>query len=224
MALKTSLVITGDSSSATAALKATEKGAQQMADAMARADQEIDRLAKAQATATRELAEAKAQFKAGETTLEAYNARVLETRSALSLFESQHRSAVNALKQSQSALQSAGPSAGQAQAGYVNLGRQMQDVAVQMQGGANLGTIISQQGGQIADAVAMMGGRFSGLASFLAGPLGAAVIVTTGLLVNLAEEMWKGSQKSDKLKDSSMSLADALTKEKFATEEARKAQ
>jgi hypothetical protein len=59
----------------------------------------------------------------------------------------------------------------QAAAGYINLGRQMQDVAVMAaMPGVNLGTIITTQGGQIADAVSQMGGKFSGLASFLAGP------------------------------------------------------
>lgn len=72
----------------------------------------------------------------------------------------------------------------QAQAGYVNLGRQVQDVAVQLQSGTNIGTIVAQQGGQIADAVAQMGGRLGGLASFLAGPWGAAVIVGAGVLLN----------------------------------------
>ncbi len=74
-------------------------------------------------------------------------------------------------------------STGQARAGYLNLGRQAQDIAVQLQGGTNIGTIIAQQGGQVADAVAMMGGRFAGLASFLAGPWGAAIFLAASALV-----------------------------------------
>lgn len=86
----------------------------------------------------------------------------------------------------------------QAKAGYVNLGRQMQDVATQLaQPGVKLGTIVSQQGGQIADAVAQMGGRFAGLASFLAGPWGAAVIVATGVAINLADSLWKSADAAD---------------------------
>lgn len=77
-----------------------------------------------------------------------------------------------------------------AQAGYVNLGRQVQDVAVQLQSGTNIGTIVAQQGGQIADAVAQMGGRFAGLASFLSGPWGAALTVATGVLINFGMELW----------------------------------
>lgn len=72
----------------------------------------------------------------------------------------------------------------QAAAGYQNLGRQAQDVAVQLQGGTNIGTILAQQGPQVADALAQMGGRFAGFASFMAGPYGAAIIVGAGVLLN----------------------------------------
>ena len=102
-------------------------------------------------------------------------------------------------------------SARQASAGYINLGRQAQDVAVQLQGGTNIGTIIAQQGGQVADAVAQMGGRFAGFASFLAGPWGAAIIVGVGLLANLAEAMWKSSEAG-------VANADALKKVEAASD------
>lgn len=107
-----------------------------------------------------------------------------------------------------------------AAAGYINLGRQMQDVAVMAaMPGVNLGTIITTQGGQIADAVAQMGGRFSGLASFLAGPWGAAIIVGTGLLVNFAEQMWKSGDAADKTKNAHETLADKLNLQKHSWEE-----
>jgi hypothetical protein len=105
----------------------------------------------------------------------------------------------------------------QAAAGYINLGRQMQDVAVMAaMPGVNLGTIITTQGGQIADAVSQMGGKFSGLASFLAGPWGAAIIVGTGLLVNFAEQMWKSGDAADKTKNAHETLADKLNLQKHS--------
>ena len=79
---------------------------------------------------------------------------------------------------------------GAARAGYTNLGRQVSDIQVQLQGGANIGQIIAQQGGQVADAVAQMGGRFSGFARFLAGPWGAAVIAGGSLLATFAAGMF----------------------------------
>lgn len=99
----------------------------------------------------------------------------------------------------------------QAQAGYVNLGRQMQDVAVQMQSGTNIGTIIAQQGGQVADAVSQMGGRFSKFAGFLAGPWGAAITVGIGVVLNLAQALWDNQDAAD-------GTADALSKVALASD------
>lgn len=204
MALKTSLVIAGDASSAVAALRdvdaaggRAEQSAKKLAQTYAETDKAITRLATAQAAAKLEMAAAKAAYSAGELSLTQYNVALLETKTALSLVETQHRSAVTALRQVDQVLGKAPVSAGQAQAGYTNLGRQMQDVAVQLQGGANIGTILAQQGGQVADAVAQMGGRFGGLASFLAGPWGAAIIVGAGVVLNLAESLWKSSDAAD---------------------------
>lgn len=191
MALKTSLVIAGDASGAQAALESVDQGlernsvqAEAMAKAFANADVAVTRLAAAQTRAKQETDAVKAAFAAGEISIEQYNRELLETKSALSLVEAEHRVAMTALRQNKQALDASGVSLGQARAGYQNFGRQVQDVAVQLQTGANLGTIIGMQGPQIADAVAMMGGRFSGLASFLAGPWGAAVFVGTSVLVD----------------------------------------
>lgn len=217
MTLKTSLVMSGDASGAQAALDSMDKSlssataeAKRMEKAFADADKQIEALAAAQARAAQATLAAKTAFKAGEIGVKDYNARLLEVKTGLSVFEAGHRSAVTALKQAQTSLGGAKVSTGQAAAGYQNFGRQVQDVAVQLQGGANIGTIISQQGGQIADAVAQMGGRFAGLASFLAGPWGAALIVGTGLLVDLGIELYKSADAAD-------ANAKSLTDVKLAT-------
>ncbi|MCX7284408.1 MAG: phage tail length tape measure family protein [Novosphingobium sp.] len=216
MAIKLNLVFAGDSSGAEAALASVDKGlneaaaeAKRLAAAMDAADKSIEQLAAAQTRAKTETVAAKVALKAGSITAQEYNVRLLETKTALALVESGHRSAVNALKQAQNALGGAKVSSGQAAAGYQNFGRQVQDVAVQLQGGANLGTIISQQGGQIADAVAMMGGRAAGFASFMAGPWGALITVGTGVLVNLGIEAANAGAEMDKVKFASNALGDA---------------
>ncbi|MFZ5744818.1 MAG: phage tail length tape measure family protein [Pseudomonadota bacterium] len=200
MTLRTSLVLAGDSKGAEAALANTERAmaaaateAAQLKSAFAAADAATSRLARAQATARAEAERLKAAHAAGELSIEQYNRGILETRTALSLVSAAHSKTVADLRTSQAAFDAAANGAKNnvvslrgAQAGYVNLGRQVQDVAVQLQSGTNLGTIVAQQGGQIADAVAMMGGRFSGLAKFLAGPWGAAITVGAGLLINMA--------------------------------------
>lgn len=216
MTLKTSLVIAGDTSGAVSALGTLDKSlagaaaeAKRMEKAFADADKQIEALAAAQARAAQETLKAKTAFNAGDLSLQQYNARLLETKTGLSVFEAGHRNAVTALKQAQASLAGAKVSTGQAAAGYQNFGRQVQDVAVQLQGGANIGTIISQQGGQIADAVAQMGGRFAGLASFLAGPWGAALIVGTGLLVNLGMEFLKTGEAAEDMKFATLGVSDA---------------
>lgn len=198
------MVIAGDASSATNALRETDaaltKNAAQMQrlqQATAATDKAIGALSAAQGRAKAEADAAKTAFRNSEISLVEYNTRILETKSALSLFEEQHRSAIKELKSANDNLGESTVSAGQAQAGYQNLGRQMQDVATQLTGGANIGTIISQQGGQVADALAQMGGRFAGVAEFLAGPWGAAIIVGVGLLANLAEGFISAGDAAD---------------------------
>lgn len=160
-------------------------------------DSAIDQVAVAQAHAKTETVAAKVALEAGSISQREYNTTLRETKAALDQVEESNRDAVAAQRQAQTALGAAKVSSAQAAAGYQNFGRQVQDVAVQLQGGANIGTIISQQGGQIADAVAQMGGRFAGLASFLAGPWGAALIVGTGLLVDLGVELYKSADAAD---------------------------
>ena len=191
MALKTSLVIAGDASGAQAALNAVDQGleanqaqAQATAKAYANADVAITKLANTQAIAKREIDATRAAFAAGEISIEQYNRELLQTKSALSLVEAEHRAAMTVLRQNSQALDANGASLGQQRAGYQNFGRQVQDMAVMLQGGMNIGTIISTQGAQVADAVAQMGGRFAGLASFLAGPWGAAVFLGASVLID----------------------------------------
>lgn len=215
MTLKTSLVLSGDASGATSALAsaeqalaASESQAKALASAFQTADQAVTRLASAQTEAKREVDAAKASYAANETSLVQYNKALLQTKSALSLVEAEHRAAMTALKQARGAMQEAGASAGQQRAAYTNLGRQAQDMAVMLQGGANIGTIIATQGGQVADAVSQMGGKFSGLASFLAGPWGAAIILGVGMLGNL----WSAHQKAAEGADSQKDATEDLTK------------
>lgn len=204
MALKTSLVIAGDASSAVNALDQTDAAlskadakAQQLSAAYALADKAAARLAGAQVAAKAQTTAAKAAFDAGGMSLKEYNARLIETKSALSLVEAEHRTAVGAVKQLRAANDTVGPSFRAAQAGATNFGRQVQDVAMQLQLGANIGTVIAMQGGQVADAVAQMGGRFAGLAKFMAGPMGTAIIVLTSSLLNMAQAWWQNSSAAD---------------------------
>ncbi len=199
MALPVSLVLSGDSEGAERALRGVEQGlgkVEKGAEAFDRAakanEASIKKLAAAQAAAQRETAQSNAQYKAGEISLEQYNQELLQTKTRLGLVEAEHRQTANALKQANAVLgQSAGPTR-QARAGYMQLGAQMQDVATMaMMPGTNIGQIIAMQGGQVASAVQMMGGRLSGLAGFIAGPYGAALLVATSLGANFIQRLWE---------------------------------
>lgn len=161
MALQTSIVISGDSASATAAL--------------AQVEQALD---KATAAAGRNAA---ANDDAGDKT----------TRSA-----------------------------GQVRQAYNSLGQQAQDVAVQLQGGTSLGTILSQQGGQVADALEGMGGKFAGLGAFLSGPWGAAVLFGASVLIDkLAPALFGVSDATDEAASGTRTFTEVLGDSKASWEE-----
>ncbi|MDB2694397.1 hypothetical protein N9Y45_03005 [Erythrobacter sp.] len=218
MALNASLVLSGDGEGAERALRGVneelergQQGAEAYNLAYAKTDASIKKLATAQAQAQRETAETTAAYKAGEISLETYNRELLETKTALGLVEAEHRQTVTALRQANQALGQAPGQTGAARAGYVQLGQQMQDVATMaMMPGVNIGTIIATQGGQVATAVQMMGGRFSGLAGFIAGPWGAAVLVGASLLGTLASEFFSAGDAAGEAESKTYDFADGL--------------
>lgn len=69
---------------------------------------------------------------------------------------------------------------------YVQLGYQAQDVTASIASGINPMVILAQQGGQTAAALSTMGGTVGRVASFFAGPWGAAILGFTALLGYLA--------------------------------------
>ena len=199
MTLNTSLVLSGDGEGAERAVRGVtdelakgEKGAEAYNRAYAATEASIKKLSVAQAAASRETAQAKAQYAAGEITLEQYNRELLQTKTRLGLVQAQHRETASALRQANAALDASTGPTRQARAGYMQLGAQMQDVATMaMMPGTNIGQIIAMQGGQVASAVQMMGGRLSGLAGFIAGPYGAAILVATSLGANFIQTLWE---------------------------------
>lgn len=65
---------------------------------------------------------------------------------------------------------------------YVGLGQQLQDATIQLQMGTNALTVFTQQGSQAAYMLQGMGGRVGAVASFMAGPWGAAIFAATAVL------------------------------------------
>ena len=133
MTFKTSLVLAGDDAGMSDVLAKADKALEQL-------ERSTASLARAQAAAKSETDAAKAAYKSGELTLEQYNRTIIDSKTALSLFEERHRRAAAEVK-SFGAV--ANVSTGQAKAGYINLGRQMQDqVGVDgLEGCGHLGSV-----------------------------------------------------------------------------------
>lgn len=82
---------------------------------------------------------------------------------------------------------------------YVQLGYQAQDVTASLASGINPLVILAQQGGQTAAALAQMDGKVGAVASFFAGPWGAAIIGFTMLLGFLWDSMKEGEESTKDL-------------------------
>lgn len=101
--------------------------------------------------------------------------------------------------------------------------QQFQDFFIQLQGGQNPLVAFSQQASQLAFVMAQTGGETGKFAAFMAGPWGTAIFAGLSVLTLLTAGLFDEAKAADKAKNASLSLEDALTKQKFATDEARKA-
>lgn len=92
---------------------------------------------------------------------------------------------------------------------YVQLGQQLQDVAIQAQLGTNPLIILTQQGSQAAFALSGLGGTAGKVARFLAGPWGAAVFGAVTVLGLLAPKLFETKAAMDAAKVGSDGLSSA---------------
>lgn len=201
MSLRTSLVLTGDATSAiaaldasSAALAASEKRALELAQAYYKADKATGTLASAQLAAKAATDQTKASYAAGEITLADYTRELLETKTALSLVSSEHQSAVGVIKKFGTGLQAVNTSAGQQKAGMQQLGFQIGDFTTQISSGTSFAQAFAQQIGQTGQAIQLMGGGTSKLGAFLGGPWGIAVTVALTALAPLVTKLFQSGE------------------------------
>ncbi|MEE4207186.1 MAG: hypothetical protein V2I39_12905 [Erythrobacter sp.] len=100
---------------------------------------------------------------------------------------------------------------------FVQLGQQMQDVTVQAQLGTNAFVIFSQQVPQAAFALSGLSNsanatkaRIGQLATFLAGPWGAAIFAATAVLGPLAARMLDSGDAADEARGKTFDFAEGL--------------
>lgn len=90
-----------------------------------------------------------------------------------------------------------------------NLGRQVADIGTQLASGQSPFLILAQQAPQVADALADTGGRAARVATFFAGPWGAALLAAGSIAGVLAEKLFGASAAQDELKRSAEAAAEA---------------
>jgi hypothetical protein len=91
-----------------------------------------------------------------------------------------------------------------------NLGRQIADIGTGLAGGQSPFLILAQQAPQVADALADTGGKAARLASFFAGPWGAALLAAGSILGVFVGKLLDGGEAAKKQKDQLQRLTDAL--------------
>ncbi|MBB4616903.1 phage tail length tape measure family protein [Sphingomonas abaci] len=94
-----------------------------------------------------------------------------------------------------------------------NLGRQISDIGVGLTGGQNPFLILSQQAPQVADALADTGGKAAAVATFFAGPWGAALLAAGSALGILLGKALEGGETIESL---TAKLADTAQSSRMA--------
>ena len=102
-------------------------------------------------------------------------------------------------------------SLGQRKAGLQQLGFQIQDVNAQAMAGTNGLLILAQQGGQVAQAIDLIGpsGKLGAFAAFMGGPYGAILLAAVSIGGVLISSLLKTGDAADKAKSAKVSLTDA---------------
>lgn len=230
MTIRTALVIAGDSKDAqkavadlNRAIEQAEGEAKAYATALRDTDASIGRLAVTQAAAKRETDQAKAALAAGEITVEEYNRRLLETRTALGLVQDEHRQHVAVLRQTKQAydltqvsqdrnnetMKVATASAGMQRAGMQQLSFQIADVGASYAVGIKPMVIFAQQGTQVIQALALMSGGAGKLAGFLTGGWGFALMSAVSVVGIFSTELLRAEDAIEKVEFASDAMADA---------------
>jgi len=132
---------------------------------------------------------------------------VVRLRADSADFESRMRSAASTTVRATDAMEK-----GTERAAYAGrqMGRQFADVGVQLSGGTSLFTVMAQQGPQLADAMADLGGKAGAVASFFAGPWGAALLAAASVAGTLTAAVLAEDDATEKHTKGAKSLTDAI--------------
>ena len=214
-----------------AAAAATVTGA--YGNALAKADIAVEALVASQAEINAQLAAARTAYKAGEISQEQLTAAQLKGKNALSQVKAEYRQATTELNKAAREmvtasgelseftprLDKATKSAGNMRAGMQVLGYQINDIATQFALGAKPMQIFAAQGGQVIQAVQMMAGGSSKLATFLTGGWGIALTAGVVALTPLVAKLFEGAEAAEESERANRSLVEVLNDSTASWEE-----
>lgn len=184
------------------------EAAQRRADAL----REVARAARAAADAERNVPALNLQAKAASAAaVEARNYSRDLAQQALALDRLQvelDQAAASTQRFSQAQAGSAAMSGAGRQA-YIGVGQQIADVAIQAQMGTNAFVILGQQGSQLAFQLSNAGGVAGRVATFFAGPWGAAVLGAASIAGLLATKLGDTAAAAENVKFATNAMSDA---------------
>lgn len=189
----------------TEAANAGNRGAQ----AWLTAGTAIERLAAAQVEADTEIRNAKAALDGGTISLEQYKRQVLETQSALAIYEEEHRKAQTELRRTIAANKEVTAATGAQRQGLIQLTQQLGDATTMYSLGMRPAQIFASQIGQTAGAVQLLAGEGSAFARFLGGPWGVALTGAVVVLGPLIGSLIQTQTEMQKVELASNGLGDA---------------
>lgn len=141
---------------------------------------------------------------------------LLEQVAALDAVQRELNKTASATDQVTAANRRGANSAGASRTAFVQLGQQLQDATVQAQLGTSAFIIFSQQVPQAAFALSGLAGsgnraqaRIGALATFLAGPWGAAIFAGTAILGPFIARLFEAEKAADEVKFSTDALGNA---------------
>lgn len=215
MTLKTSLLITGDSSVAQKAVDDLARAVERTGAAgktaaaglaqQATAEREAAAAARTMAAAQ---AEATAEFQQLATAAATTGGALATVAGGASGSAAAVRDSTGQLRDNSRAANDNAAAAQRHAAGVRNLGQQFGDLAVMIQGGIDPARAFATQAAQMGYAMSEMGGKAGAVGRFLVGPWGIALTVATAALAPLVQSLLEGGSAADEQREA---LAQAAT-------------
>ena len=209
MTLKTSLIITGDSSVAKAAVtdltRAVDAAATSSRAAVAPA-QQLDTAQKSVASSARD--QAKAIGEADTALADAAKAaRQLSTVNGAVV--TSNGGAARSTRELTKAVNDNEQAARRHQFAVRNAGQQVGDFGLSISAGISPAQAFAQQAGQMGYALSEMGGKLGAVGTFLTGPWGIALTIAAAVAAPFVEKLFEGAEAAKAVELGSSGLADA---------------